>query len=366
LTFVGAIIAILAILKDQPLEKWPTGLTIIAVVSKVASATLLLPISEAIGQLKWSWFYGKSSRNIVDFEVFDQASRGAWGSLLLLCRTKGRSLAALGAVLTLLLLAIYTFYQQLTDLPTRSTLHRTGLVPRTIGYKPLYPREFILGFESTRLDQNLLAVAETFFVSNGTQPVPYGSGFRSEIPLSCPTGNCTWPPYESLGICSQCADVANLLSYACLDTRIDWTSNLNATISSYPNATTCGYFLNATTRNPIMMSGYALGSTGQPEGETLVMRTLPLVTNPLREPLWGGSINFKDFRNLITNVLISSTLNKTQVLTNVEPTLSECVLAWCVKRIESSYSSGDLPRNHHKHIPQPHRSHNFLVYLHLR
>ena len=86
------------------------------VLSKVASAALILPISEAIGQLKWTWFQGNESKEMIDFEIFDKASRGAWGSFLLLSRTRGRSLAALGAVLTLLLLATDTFFQQVIEL----------------------------------------------------------------------------------------------------------------------------------------------------------------------------------------------------------------------------------------------------------
>ncbi|EAT86309.1 hypothetical protein HBH56_028760 [Parastagonospora nodorum] len=112
---IGAIVAILAVLKDRPLARWPLGLTVITILSKIASAALILPISEAIGQLKWYWFHGKQSKDAFDFEIFDKASRGAWGSVLLLFRTKGRSLAALGALLTVLLLAIDTFFQQVTE-----------------------------------------------------------------------------------------------------------------------------------------------------------------------------------------------------------------------------------------------------------
>jgi hypothetical protein len=327
-------------LDNHPLSKWPLGLTIINILSKVASAALILPISEAIGQLKWSWFYGKTSRDAFDFEIFDKASRGAWGSFLLLCRTRGRSLAALGAILTVLLLGIDMFFQQLTDLPTRETLHGVGLVPRTIRYDPQYVPEFVNGFEASQQDGTMSAVVDTFFVTNGTQPVAFGNGTRPEIPLSCPTSTCTWQPYDTLGVCSQCTEVPSLLSHACLKTRIDWTSGLNSTVSSYPIATVCGYFLNVTTEEPILMSGYVVGSDGEPEGETLIMRTLPLISNPLREPLWGGSIHFKTVRNPIIDVLISSTLNAAHVHANVAPTIHECVLAHCVMTIKSSYSLG--------------------------
>jgi hypothetical protein len=84
----GAIIGLLYYLHDQSLNKWPP-VTIITVLSKIASGALILPISEAIGQLKWTCFHGKKSRDVFDFEIFDKASRGAWGSFILLCRTNG-------------------------------------------------------------------------------------------------------------------------------------------------------------------------------------------------------------------------------------------------------------------------------------
>jgi hypothetical protein len=48
---------------------------------------------------------------------------------------------------------------------------------------------------------------------------------RPDIPLSCPTSNCTFAEYETLAVCSRCAsiDVSELLTYACLDTTIDWS-----------------------------------------------------------------------------------------------------------------------------------------------
>jgi hypothetical protein len=119
-------------LKDQPLRKWPLGLTAITILSKISSVALILPISEAIGQLKWSWFHEKESKDAFDFEIFDKASRGAWGSVLLLFRTSGKSLAALGALLTVLLLAIDTFFQQVTNLPERWIPRGEGLISRAI------------------------------------------------------------------------------------------------------------------------------------------------------------------------------------------------------------------------------------------
>lgn len=224
----GAIIGLLYHLNDKSLNTWAPALTIITILSKVASAALILPISEAIGQLKWTWFHGKKSRDAFDFEIFDKASRGAWGSIMLLCRTKGRSLAALGALLTILLLAIDTFFQQVTDLPERWKLQGESFIPRIAQYKPIVEFQFD--------DQSVVPLAITnselrrgigpfFYDQNGTRPLAIGDATYAEIPLVCPTGRCEWPSYETLAVCSACEDVSHLLEYACLTTKMDWIRN---------------------------------------------------------------------------------------------------------------------------------------------
>ncbi|EFQ91110.1 hypothetical protein PTT_12140 [Pyrenophora teres f. teres 0-1] len=284
---MGAIIGLLHYLDNQSLSKWPLGLTIITILSKIASAALILPISEAIGQLKWTWFHGKKSRDAFDFEIFDKASRGAWGSVMLLCRTKGRSLAALGALLTVLLLAIDSFFQQVTDMPERWKLQGASSIPRSIQYTP----SVVLAYDNTwddtpitQMNQDLKRALDPFFYDqNGTRPLATENGIA------------------------------------------------------------CGYFLNATSESPVLMSGYRVENfTNSSYGETLLMRTLPLVTNPTREALYGGSINFKHINYPLMDALIVSAADGTadSVYRKARPVAHECMLSWCVKTFRSSYAWG--------------------------
>lgn len=86
---MGGIVGILLYLKDDTLNKWKALNACFSVLTRVASGALLLPVSEALGQLKWNWFYDGTSKKMWDFEIFENASRGPWGSLQLLIRTKG-------------------------------------------------------------------------------------------------------------------------------------------------------------------------------------------------------------------------------------------------------------------------------------
>jgi hypothetical protein len=70
---MGAIIGIYIWLNEAPMSQVADYLTYTNVLGKVASAALIVPTSEALGQLKWHWF--RKSNAIWDFEIFDKASR---------------------------------------------------------------------------------------------------------------------------------------------------------------------------------------------------------------------------------------------------------------------------------------------------
>jgi hypothetical protein len=181
---MAAVVAIYVHLKDEPISFSKSGILLTAanVMGKIASAALIVPTSEALGQLKWNWFH--DSKAMWDFEIFDKASRGPWGALMLLFRTRGRSLAALGALLIVLLLAIDTFFQQVIEFPERWSLENAvSKLPVTVRYKsgagPVYQQWIPIATK----DPDLFQIIEKFSYGNGTQPVPFGNGTRPEIPL---------------------------------------------------------------------------------------------------------------------------------------------------------------------------------------
>jgi hypothetical protein len=341
-----AIICIYLQIKDHPLSQSGLYLTLTNVLGKVSSAALIVPTSEALGQLKWNWFH--ESKAMWDFEIFDKASRGPLGALMLLFRTKGRSLAALGALLIVLLLAIDTFFQQVVTFPNQWTLHEMpGQIPYLVRYDPPYQTEFQGGWETSIYNSDVMPVVQQFLYRNGSKPTPFGTSYRPDIPLSCPTSNCTWPTYDTLAVCSKCAEVSDLLdiTFACLETTVDWSTKWEGPISEvpYPNNTVCGHFLNATAELPILLSGYTVKTNGDDiHDETLLLRTIPLTTFPAKERLYDvGSVAFKNTRNPIFDALIASATGGLEsVHQNNTPTVHECVLSWCVQTLESFYDLG--------------------------
>lgn len=59
-TCLGSIIGIYIHINNQRFEDWDKLLTFANILGKFASAALIVPTTEALGQLKWNWFNGTS------------------------------------------------------------------------------------------------------------------------------------------------------------------------------------------------------------------------------------------------------------------------------------------------------------------
>lgn len=77
----------------------------------------------------------------------------------------------------------------------------------------------------------------------------------SDVPGNCPTGNCTWENYRSMGVCSNVVDVSSTITSKCRKTSSQY----------YPDG--CNYSVPAIEKNPTVT-----GTTLQTDlGETLWM-----------------------------------------------------------------------------------------------
>ena len=68
-----AMTLILFRLKNKLPYRVESLLTLANVLGKISSAALIVPTSEALGQLKWNWF--SKSNAMWDFDIFDKATR---------------------------------------------------------------------------------------------------------------------------------------------------------------------------------------------------------------------------------------------------------------------------------------------------
>lgn len=58
----------------------------------------MIPLDEALGQLMWLSF-AKKSRMLSEVELFNQASRGPWGAMVLIWKRRGMGITSLGCIL---------------------------------------------------------------------------------------------------------------------------------------------------------------------------------------------------------------------------------------------------------------------------
>lgn len=151
-------------------------------------ASLGFLVTSCIGQLQWSWYL--EARPLKDVVLFHEAANGTFGSARWLWDKRLRQpLTALGAMISIIALAIDPFIQQLihaadcskalsNDMP--ATVPRTNFLNQGDNSLKTYPLPTILDGLNT---------------------------FKNLTDFECSTGNCTFEnTYTSLAFCDQCSD----------------------------------------------------------------------------------------------------------------------------------------------------------------
>jgi cellulose synthase/poly-beta-1,6-N-acetylglucosamine synthase-like glycosyltransferase len=113
-------LVLLKVFDQKPLPQFAYGITlnaIISILTAFSKSALLVAVAGAISQLKWRWYQNTKGRSVLDTQLFDDASRGPWGSLILLVTPHSWSLVSMGALVTILALAFDPFAQQLITYP---------------------------------------------------------------------------------------------------------------------------------------------------------------------------------------------------------------------------------------------------------
>ncbi|KAL3493505.1 hypothetical protein BJX62DRAFT_235333 [Aspergillus germanicus] len=218
---IGCFIAIVAILiayDGKPTRTFAYSLTPNTPVSILATASKAPPlfmIGECTGQLKWLWFYkGEGERQqLSGMQLFDRASRGPLGALWVLFRHRGRSLVSLGAVVMVLSTPYDAFVQQILTYPIRNTViaTNTSQAPAQRAASMLLP---LLGPD----EEDIMQIGQW---SDNLLVDP-----------TCPSGNCTWPLFQSVKMCSECKDITNSTYLYCLPLPVNTT--IGDDVDSYP------------------------------------------------------------------------------------------------------------------------------------
>ncbi|KAK4039161.1 hypothetical protein C8A01DRAFT_16797 [Parachaetomium inaequale] len=216
----AAMVAVLASFNGKEVIAWK-GVTLNAVVSILSlavKASLAFVLAECMAQWKWILFV-REPRPLMDFERIDAATRGPLGSLRVLTKTKGPLALQFGAILTLLIIGLDPFAQQLmqfrSDFEEESSA--SVLIARTnwynMGTAPTNPPDPPNQPNSTNSSDPThgytvkpeLPLSMQSAVLAGLSRTP--EEVEQEVLVQCPTSNCTWAPFNTLGVCHRCNNV---------------------------------------------------------------------------------------------------------------------------------------------------------------
>lgn len=122
---------IILVYQNRPLSDWPyqriTLNAVISVMSILFKGGLLFVVTQALSQAKWLLYSSTkegdhSSRTnapspLIYLQIFDDASRGPWGSIRLLFKSPKAWYGVWGSIIIFLATALHPFAQQLVSYP---------------------------------------------------------------------------------------------------------------------------------------------------------------------------------------------------------------------------------------------------------
>ncbi|KAF5579091.1 hypothetical protein FPANT_9749 [Fusarium pseudoanthophilum] len=246
----GLMIYLLYHSAGEPISKWNKTYvslnTAVSILAGTSRACLAFAISMCLSQRKWNWLSG-AAQPLVDFDRFDAASRGAWGSLRLLQSCIRRPhWTSIGALTAIALLAFEPFTQAVLAIEgkevtldhveyakaahsSNDTLQTFGNVPQIgrstrldgaswdgaatgVSAVPFPgPHNTTMDFIARRFSFNIQEdMGMKAAIWNGFSPFTAPQNLRPAF--ACATGNCTWPVFPSIAVCSKCRDISKYVT----------------------------------------------------------------------------------------------------------------------------------------------------------
>jgi hypothetical protein len=201
---MAAVVIVLSQVNGLSLASWSFPIqpnSLVSVFITLSKSALMAAVGGVISQSKWMQF--SKPTPIIQLWKFDDASRGPWGSLdLLLDLRKGfkltNVLAVLGALLTIIALALDPFTQQIIAYPSRLVVHQSDAT--------------VAAFNTTQIFIDLDSIALQGAVLSGIYQNPQITNY------DCTTSDCRWSTLESLGVCSACKDLTAQVKVSCSTT----------------------------------------------------------------------------------------------------------------------------------------------------
>ncbi|KAK1531655.1 hypothetical protein CPAR01_11304 [Colletotrichum paranaense] len=372
-----AMVVLLARFDGKPIFTWNgvTLNTVVSILSVTMKAAVAFVLSECLAQWKWILFT-REDRPLMDFDRIDAATRGPLGSLRIIFRTRGAHAVQLGAILTLLAVALDPLAQQVIQVRegvvyTRSTQTDKGPLALNSG-----TQTYSMGTaQVTELSRQNSTTTE-YWVSTDTPLSMQGAilnglsksrwEVEQEALIQCPTSNCTWDQFKSLGICHKCND---------LTSELKQVGGFGQAIIALANTTLAGYkvpgtafvlpnghFIANIDGCPPYNGRYAECENKQPLGvysddkytTTSFGTGIPSKTNSMKDVdtlLWSMSIIHPDMEALNKSTGFTpgesdrGSTTGLKLWPDIPMQATECALYYCVKRIDSAVEGNQVKEN---------------------
>lgn len=310
----AAVVGTLLGLQNRQVPDWPSGISVNAILSVIVTVmkgAMGVCIAECLSQIKWSWF--KQERKLIDLVIIDEASRGIWGAGRLLLTLRAWYLAYVGAFIFLTAFLIGPTVQQMVEVRIRQVdlpLNATIPVCNNSYYE-------VMGLGAgpglNRVNLPMIGAMYDGFLQTSSQ---------SPLRPGCPTGNCTYPRYQSLGICHECTDLSEQLVY------LDSETNLTRPISS--NATCSQGDFSCSTQWP--GAALSLGNYGMINST----RNVSVEVDPSLESSDNATIT--TFRAVMSR-------NWQMDPSGPDPVAVQCIVRFCIKTYEASVNASNFEEN---------------------
>ncbi|KAK3903176.1 hypothetical protein C8A05DRAFT_43556 [Staphylotrichum tortipilum] len=297
-----------------------TLISILAVVSKMA----------ALG-----FGFTEHGKNVIDYKTFDSGSRGVAGAAQLAGSFKGRSVATVGALAIILGAAADPFAQQVVHFYDHEYVD--------VSQAAWIARADIVDSLGPKMDSSTWSLDPIFKANAITALFLPTQEALLQPRLNCPTGNCTWAPFSTLGFCSTCADLSSQLNRTCeTHTLSDNVTAAQACTVAFPGE-----------NKPLSL--FYLADLDFPGSSTYMVlnSTLPANSIALRNITWPQTI-YQSIRAVVPPLQLGGTQNPyleaggelansgVHVLhVNTRFIASECALSPCVRRVQPSVAGGE-------------------------
>jgi hypothetical protein len=245
---VGLMLAKVGILvhfEGQELPDWPLSInlsTLIALLSIIQRAALLLVLAEIVGQAKWMWFTERD-RPVYHLEEFNDASRSTLGAIQLFflgitnqAQAGIKSLVLLAALITVLSFTIGPFTQQaFNQTPCRRLVSSiTASVPVA---------HYVSGFGPENYDPEVIRWKSIDSAMRGVMlnGLMNPDAQDTTVQAQCSTGDCTFPDYgtgvtySSIAMCSRCLDSTSIVPYPDKDLNLSLSDGASLDFNSGNN-----------------------------------------------------------------------------------------------------------------------------------